>query len=167
MISPYIDERGPRYLLRIADACKEWPGTCDAKGYPRTKRSGRSVYAHRAAFEYFHRRLGPGERVYRACGNRRCVNVLHLVTTRPAPKGKRRRPASAKLNPRKVLAIRARWSGPGRPTQRELAEEYAVTRTAISHVVRRRTWADVHPVEAGTRNDGRGGSPVSSMARSR
>lgn len=167
MISPYIVQKLSRETLRIVDACKEWGGTHDAKGYPRAKWGGRSEYVHRGVFEGFHRPLKPGERVYRVCGNRRCVNALHLVTTRPAPKGKRRRPASAKLNPRKVREIRTAWARPDRPTQMTLAKKYGVTRTAISHVVRRVTWSDVKPVTAGTRNHGDRRPLASFMVRSR
>lgn len=143
MISPYIRPDIPRSVAAIADRCRAWDGAVDAQGYPRQKVQGVSMYAHRVAFVEYHRALNPGERVYRACGDRRCVNPLHLVTERPAPKGKRRRHATAKLNAPQVRAIRTRWARPDRPTQRQLAAEYGVTRTAISHVVHRRTWAHV------------------------
>lgn len=143
MISPYIWPEHPRWAIKMADRCKEWEGTYDAQGYPRYKSGGRSLYVHRAEFEYFHRRLEPGEKVYRACGNRRCVNALHLVTEKPVTKKRRQRPASAKLNPRKVREIREALARRDRPSQRALAEKYGVTPAAISHVARRKTWAHV------------------------
>ncbi len=143
MISPYLIYKLPRDIARIADACKPWTGTYDAQGYPRYKTGGKSRYVHRAEYEYFHGRLKPGERVYRVCGDRRCINAMHLVTTKPAPKRKRRRPGTAKLTARRVREIRAAWAGRDRPTQQALAKKYGVSRSAISLVVRGVTWTDV------------------------
>jgi len=123
-ISPYLVHKIPRDVLRVVDACRVWEGTYDSNGYPRYKSRGQSRYVHRAVYEDFHGRLQPGEKVYRVCGDRRCVNALHLVTTRPAPKGKRRRPGTAKLTARKVREIRAAWGGSPRTTQAALAETY-------------------------------------------
>ena len=142
-ISPYLIHPLPREVFRIADACKVWQGTYDSNGYPRYKSRGQSRYVARAVYEEFHGRLQPGEKVYRVCGDRRCVNAMHLVTTKPAPKGKRRRPGTAKLTVRRVWAIREAWAGPDRPTQAALARQHKVSRSAISLVVRGLTWTDV------------------------
>ena len=142
-ISPYFVYPLPRDILRAADACKVWEGTYDSNGYPRYKSAGRSWYVHRAVYEDFHGRLQPGEKVYRVCGDRRCVNAMHIVTTKPAPKGKRRRPGTAKLTARRVRAIREAWAGADRPSQAALARQYKVSRSAISLVVRGVTWPDV------------------------
>lgn len=143
LISPYLVHGCPRELREAVDGCRRWQGTYDAKGYPRYKSRGRSRYVVRAVFQDFHRRLEPGERVYRVCRNRWCVNALHMVTERPAPKGKRRRPGTAKLNPRKVRSIREAWAATPRPTQAALAQRYGMSRSAISLVVRGVTWTDV------------------------
>ena len=142
-ISPYLVYPLPRDVLRAADACKVWDGTYNSNGYPRYKSGGRSWYVHRAVYEDFHGRLQPGEKVYRVCGDRRCINAMHLVTTKPAATGKRRRPGTAKLNPRKVRLIREAWAAPDRPSQAALAERYGVSRSAISLVVRGVTWTNV------------------------
>ena len=142
-ISPYFVYPLPHDVLRAADACKIWDGTYDSNGYPRYKSGGRSWYVHRAVYEDFHGRLEPGEKVYRVCGDKRCINAMHLVTTKPATKGKRRRPGTAKLTARRVRAIRTAWAGPDRPSQAALARQHKVSRSAISLVVRGVTWTDV------------------------
>ena len=142
-ISPYFVYPLPRDILRAADACKVWEGTYDSNGYPRYKSAGRSWYVHRAVYEDFHGRLQPGEKVYRVCGDKRCINAMHLVTTKPTATGKRRRPGTAKLTPRRVRAIREAWAGPDRPSQAALARQHKVSRSAISLVVRGVTWPDV------------------------
>jgi hypothetical protein len=45
----------------------------------------------------------------------------------------------AKLTDTDVLAIR----GAGRVTQRELAEQYGVSRAAIGHIITRKTWRHI------------------------
>ena len=133
----------PRWLRTLYNQCTPWTGTLDARGYPRAKtRSGKSYYPGRAAYEQLFGRLEPGERVFRRCGRRDCVNPLHGTTDpeEARPKRRRRRPASAKLNRRKADEIRARWAEPDRPTQQELADEYGVSRSTISLIVRGKTW---------------------------
>ena len=133
----------PRWLQALNNRCQPWTGARDANGYPRTKtKSGKSVYAHRVAYERLWGKLQPGERVYRRCGDRRCVCPWHLTTNKAeAPKGKRRRrPASAKLTQRKADEIRARWARPGRPTQQAIAHEFGVSRSNVSLVVRGLIW---------------------------
>lgn len=121
----------------------------DAQGYPREKVNGKSRYAHRVAFEFFWRKLEPGERVYRTCRNKACLNYFHLTTEKPEPAGatKRRqhRPGTTKLTKRKVRNIRKAWALPRaeRPTQTTLAKKYGVSRSCISLVVRHITWPDV------------------------
>jgi hypothetical protein len=95
------------------------------------------------AYETFRGKLKPGERVYRRCGNRACVNYFHLTTERPE-RAKRRRPGTTKLTRTKVRNIRKAWARADRPTQQELADKYEVDRSTISLVVRRKTWADVN-----------------------
>lgn len=136
-------ERAPRHVRNEMNRCKP-ARVVDARGFPRVKVKGKSVYAHRRAFEFFWRRLEPGERVYRTCGDKACVNYFHLTTTPPERK-KRHRPGTTKLTPRKVRSIQKAWALPKaeRPTQAKLAKKYGVSRSCISLVVRHITWPDV------------------------
>lgn len=135
--------RSPPPELDPEHECALWEGYVDAQGYPRRRVAGRTVYAHRHEWERWHGELKPGQRVYRVCGQRDCVAIRHMTLERPSPRRKPKRPASAKLSPKKVRAIRAAWREPDRPTQRELAKKYRVSRSAISLVLRGETWRDV------------------------
>ena len=123
------------------DACVLWDGPVDRAGYPRTKVRGddgvwRSASAPRVEVEHVHRPLREGERVYRTCGDRLCINDRHLTTE---PQG--RPPSTAKLTARKAENVRRLWASDPRPTQGALARRYGVSRSAISLVVRGKTWA--------------------------
>lgn len=131
----------PRDLHQHLNECKPWRGAIDAQGYPRQKVLGQSVYIHRRVYEEFWGRLEPGERVYRTCGRRECVNGYHVTTEQP--ERKRWRPGTTKLSVQQVRAIRKAWAQPGRPTQAELAAKYGVSRSCISLVVRGMTWPHV------------------------
>ncbi len=135
-------ERAPRRIREEMNRCKP-ARVVDARGYPRVKVKGKSRYAHRVAFEFFWRRLEPGERVYRTCGRRDCVNYFHLTTTPSDRKRKQHRPGTTKLTAAKVRNVRRAYAEPGGPTQAELAREYGVSRSCISCVVRRVTWRGV------------------------
>lgn len=135
-------ERAPRHIRNEMNRCK-LARVVDARGYPRVKVRGKSRYAHRVAFEFFWRRLEPGERVYRTCGNKACVNYFHLTTEEPEREGKRHRPGTTKLTPAKVRNVRRAYSEPDGPTQAELAKKYGVSRSCISLVVRGITWPHV------------------------
>lgn len=139
-------ENASRSARRELNRCKPQRRALDALGYPRVKVNGRSKYAHRVAFEFFWRKLEPGERVYRTCGDRRCLNYFHLTTEKPQPTAKKRhRPGTAKLTPRRVRNIRKKWTLPEaeRPTQAELARRYSVSRSCVSLIVRNITWRDI------------------------
>lgn len=140
-----IADRLSARTLRLFNRCVLLRRSLDAEGYPRRWKDGRLRYAHRLAFEEHWHPLEEGERVYRWCGNRNCVNRWHLVTEPPARTAAVRRRGSTRLTKPKVRAIRAAWALPEaeRPTQQELADEHRVSRSCISLVVRGVTWTDV------------------------
>ena len=120
--------------------CVRWTGPVDRLGYPRTKVRDpdgvwRSAYVHRVEFEFLVRPLRDGERVYRTCGDRLCINVDHMTTE---PQG--RPPATAKLTARKAETARRLWASEDRSTQAALARRYGVSRSAISLVARGLGW---------------------------
>lgn len=73
------------------DGCIYFTGAVGADGYAKIRATGRLVFAHRAAYEYFVGRIAPGMTVDHLCHNedpscaggpsclhRRCVNWEHL-----------------------------------------------------------------------------------------
>lgn len=60
--------------------CMIWTGCLSTTGYGRVSWGAprRTEYAHRASFETFNRVLEDGEVIDHVCGERRCINPLHL-----------------------------------------------------------------------------------------
>lgn len=129
--------------------CIEWAGTTFKKtGYGRRWFRGVDTTAHKAAFIEHHGREPIGL-VRHACDNRLCYNVDHLVegsfqdnsddmvSRGRSRKGERHwnhklteEQISEILENRKTRAV----------TQRSLAKKFGVTESAITHVIKGRTW---------------------------
>lgn len=131
--------------------CIEWQGSRDRDGYG-TLRSGRKDHkAHRVAYEKAHGPIARGLSVCHRCDNPPCCNPAHLFLGTPRDnthdavrKGRNARGARnghTKLNDAAVRHIRALVAD-GR-SQEEVGRLYGVGQTAISSIVRRRTWAHV------------------------
>jgi hypothetical protein len=97
--------------------CFLWRGPVDGRGYGRTYMGGKTVKAHRAAWELVNGPIPVGMLVRHRCDNPSCVNPDHLLigTDRDNSddKVRRRRHSfgernhTAKLTPGQVAAIRA------------------------------------------------------------
>jgi hypothetical protein len=144
------DRRGP-------DDCWPWLGYCrertdtygsviDRRG--RVMLRGQVYYACRVAYLYEHR-VDPGHyEVCHTCHNPVCVNPRHLVLGTHSdnmqhkyeagrhPYGDRH--SRTLLTDADVLEIRRRYrSG---ETQHSIARSFQISRSAIQHIVDRRTW---------------------------
>jgi hypothetical protein len=134
------DERG----------CWNWIGHKDLKGYGRTTDESGEVLAHRLSFMEFVGPIPEGLHILHSCDNPACINPGHLRAGTNddnmadrierdrcwKPKGEAN--PKAKLTTRDVLAIRN-----SAKSRAELAAEYGVAPTSISHIILRRTWAHV------------------------
>ncbi len=137
--------------MRMSD-CIEWHGARKPDGYGVTSVNGRTHRAHRVAYENAHGPIPEGMFVCHTCDNRGCVNPGHLWLGTPsdnmrdmAEKGRARGARgeehhSARLTADDVRAIRARL---GSASQKELAVEYGVSKSAISKVATGRLWSHV------------------------
>lgn len=126
--------------------CWNWPGST-AKGYGQIKYGGVKLLVHRVMAQTF---LGKGCSgfVLHRCDNRLCCNPDHLffgthVDNMDDMKAKGRSTAgrilsSSKLTPEKARAIRDSETG----SQSQIAMKYGVTRSTVSQVQRRKTWAN-------------------------
>jgi hypothetical protein len=141
-----IEQRGP-------DECWPWRLFRDPKGYGLFKlggRRGRTMRAHRYAYELAYGPIPEGQLVCHRCDNPSCCNPEHLFLGTPAENSadmvrKGRSPNRvlktqpwARLTEETVLHIRADHQA-GK-TYREIAAEYGVGKTTVESIVRRRTW---------------------------
>lgn len=125
--------------------CHEWRGLRDRRGYGRVWDGERVRGAHRVAYEVEHGPIPDDVHVLHQCDNPLCMNGEHLttgddgtnmaemVTRRRSDNGERR--WSVKLTDTDVAAIRAAYTGE-RGQQTRLAEQYGVSQSRISVIVR-------------------------------
>lgn len=126
------------------DGCWPWKGKLNAGARGQFTVRGHSDYAYRWMVRAQGVEITEGEVVRHLCDNPACVRPDHLAvgTQRDnnldtAEHGHHR---SAKLNATKARRIRERYAAHDRTAQRELAAEYGVTASAISEVIRGKTW---------------------------
>lgn len=152
-----VQKRGDasRWLLRHADTTTEdciiWPFGRISSGYGMTTVSGHRVLAHRRMCELAHGETPtPLHQAAHSCGNGRlgCVNPKHLRwatasenETDKVQQGRSNRgvrSANAKLTEEDVRWIRSKR---GVMTQEAIAQRLYITKTNVSHIWRRKSWA--------------------------
>lgn len=132
--------------------CWLWTGTIQHSGYGVLKIDGKTIRAHRCAWELENGPIPDGMVVMHICDNRRCVRVAHLeLGTQLAniadrgTKGRQSRgakSAKAKLTEADVIEIRRRYTKEYGATM-ALATEYGVHRSTIEAIVLRKTWRHI------------------------
>lgn len=137
--------------------CWEWTGAVTGGGYGKLTRDGRTVAAHRTAWELVNGPIPRGEGyhgvcVLHRCDNRRCVRPEHLflgtqlancrdrdtkgrINDRAGTKNGRARFTEDQV--REIRSLR------GRITQREVAARFGTTAARISEIQRRATWKSI------------------------
>lgn len=135
--------------------CWEWTGARMADGYGNFgSGNGKTVRAHRFAYEAFVGPIPEGLCVCHHCDTPLCVNPKHLFVGTRADnahdcirKGRHRhgeRHSGAKLTPDAVRTIRSLYSDPlCRPTLRRTADTFGVCQQTILNVVNGKVWAHV------------------------
>jgi hypothetical protein len=159
------DPNSPQHLAeRLANSldvaepgkCWVWRRAHNGDGYGTLTVSGRTVYAHRLAFELSGSVIPDGMDVLHKCDNPSCINPDHLSAgTRsknmadchargrsriPSPRMKGEANGSAKLTRECVEIIRDGLAAG--VTQQRLADRFGVSQTLISRINRGEIWND-------------------------
>ena len=138
------------------DACWEWTETRTSAGYGSFGWKGKTVLAHRFAYETRYGDIPDGMHVCHACDNPSCVNPRHLWLGTPADnmrdmssKGRANggriigeSSRFAKLTEADVREIR-RLHDNGEFTNRAIAKMFGVTAANVGMIVKRKTWKHV------------------------
>lgn len=146
----------PKARIDKATGCWNWTACTNSSGYGNIGHNGKTVGAHRLAWELVNGSIPDGKFVLHHCDNRACINPVHLFlgghlenardrmrkgrSKGAAPAGERN--GSAKLTEGCVVFIRQLY-GKGWYSQREIAEMFGVTQTVIGDLIRRKTWRHV------------------------
>ncbi len=137
-----VEERFWRYVQKGA-GCWEWTACkSEGRGYM-SSGTGSTLRPSRVSWTIHNGPIPAGLHVCHKCDNPGCVRPDHLFLGTPKDNmqdmvRKGRKPT--KLTAEQVLRIRAAW--PAR-SKSALAKEYGVTKSAISHVVKRRGWRHI------------------------
>lgn len=138
----------------VTPSCHIWQGYISIRGYGRFKIGRKSYSAHRIAWELAYGKIPEGFSVCHACDNRACVNPKHLMLgvhganmmdmkakNRYADVSGEKNPA-AKLTAEQVQEIRTLYAT-GNYSYSQLAEQFAISDSAIWAITKRRVWKDV------------------------
>lgn len=144
-------DRFEAFVERIPEAgCWIWTGTVTRHGYGQIAVNRRPVSAHRYAYSIAFGSIPNGLCVCHRCDVRACVNPAHLFLGTnmenmrdKMAKGRHvssvgERNGNAKLTNEQVLAIRS-----DSRSLREIAADYGVVDTTISHIKTGRNWSKV------------------------
>lgn len=141
-----IAEKLAHYSRAVESGCIEWQAST-VLGYGRVRVGGKTVGAHRVAYELEFGPIPDGLHLLHLCDNRKCINPKHLRPGTPQDnmddmKSKGRQPCAygesnhqSKLTNDTVLAIR---NTPG--TCDELSIIFGISRSVISAVRNGTAW---------------------------
>lgn len=136
--------------IKVAGECQLWTGTKRHHGYGGIEIDKKKYYVHRVAYEDAYGPIPKGHVVRHRCGNTSCVEPKHLTTGTQKQNcedtvamGKSTRGIKnpqAKLTPEDVLEIKRLVNEEGF-LQKEVAEQFNVSKTTIGFVVNNKRWS--------------------------
>lgn len=133
------------------DVCHPWIASLDSSGYGAFRVDGRTLLAHRWAYEY---RVGPipnGMVVRHVCDLPSCQNLTHMLLGTQQDnmndRNSRGRQAKGEANGRaKLTEADVRWIRELRAagmSQREIGEKVGMSTSHVSHILCGKKWAHV------------------------
>jgi hypothetical protein len=135
------------------EACWPWTGAVNNAGYGKFQLDGRTLGAHKVAWQLINGPVPDGLFVCHRCDNPPCCNPAHLFLGTPAENTqdmhrKNRYPVrrgakhhKAKLTDQQVAEIRQRLQDAATPYSL-LAAEFGVSKSTIWRVARRLNWKE-------------------------
>jgi len=130
------------------NGCWIWTNSL-MNGYGQIEVEGKTRRAHIVSWEWYKgRKVKDGYVLHHKfkCGNKKCVNPMHLQEMTEAEHLSLHNSGgnnpNSKLTEKIVLEIRADWAT-GKYTQQQLAEKYNVSRSLISLIVNRKIWTHI------------------------
>lgn len=155
---PYYKSKDPRaFFARLSPAgCWEWAGVRSDRGYGKLgSPGGKQIRAHRWVWELLFGPIPDGMNVLHRCDNPPCCRPDHLFlgshldNAQDRDRKGRDRHITGENHPRarlsqlQAIEIRGKYSL-GTYRQSDLALEYGVTQTTISHIVRGHRYKETH-----------------------
>lgn len=147
-----LEERLFSTAIVAPSGCWEWQGARrGAMGYSSIDNDGKTLSAHRVAYELTVGPIPEGKAILHECDNPPCINPAHLVlgtkasnNADKAAKGRSYRPrgeenAQAKLTAEAVEKIRALHSVE-RLSKTEIGRRFGVNRSQIARILSGKNW---------------------------
>jgi hypothetical protein len=134
-----------RFLSYVekTETCWLWTGGKNKTGYSAFNIDNHMHSGHRVAYELWVAKIPSGLVIRHKCKNKHCVNPEHLETgthkENSQDKWRDNTMHKAKLTAEQVRDIRSRVG----QTARELANEFGVHQTTISHIISKTTWSHI------------------------
>lgn len=132
--------------VKKTNGCWVWRGShFQRSGYGEVRVAGKRMPAHRLSYLLTHGEIPSGKYILHSCDNPTCVNPAHLRAGTPREnmidKACRFRCNQSELKREDVLEIR-RLCKLG-VLQKEIAKQYGVHKSTISHINNKRTYSYV------------------------
>jgi len=140
-------ERFESKYTKAESGCWDWTAFANPAGYGRFRFDGKTVLAHRFAYELYVGPLPEGLWALHKCDNPKCVNPEHLFLgtnqDNITDKVSKNRQYS-KLTDLQVAAIRELYAT-GNYYQEHLGAIFNTTQSQISYIVNRKSWKHLTP----------------------
>ena len=129
----------------VTDSCWNWCGGTNHFGHGKYRRNGRLENAHRVSWEMHTGSIPTGMFVLHKCDNPKCVNPEHLFlgtawdnTQDMLKKGRHHIGLQAKITQEIADEIRRKYQEGVH--EKELSEEYGLSRTQTHRIVTNQCW---------------------------
>lgn len=126
----------------MPEGCIEWRYSRDVKGYGIFNSHGRSMKAHRRAWELAFGKIPEGMCVLHKCDNPPCCNIEHLFLGT-----KKDNAHDAIRKGRQSVQVQEIRKLSGLKTQWELANRFSVNQSTISRIQSNKRWKELWPIK--------------------